>query len=102
MKAILLALAAVVGSVLSVLVYLAVDFHIHPTFAADELGVWTEYGSLIFGGVGTIPGVVMGRGAYAWINKRLTPVPEPGEYPAADATVQPRRNIRPLTWLYRA
>jgi hypothetical protein len=47
MKAILLALAAVLGSVLGILVFLVIDFLFHPPFAVDELGVWTGYGPTV-------------------------------------------------------
>ncbi len=101
-KAILLALAAVVGSVLGVLGYLVIDSHFHLPFAVNEMPMWTEYGSLSFGSVGAVFGVVTGRVAYVRISKRRTHVPEPSENPPADVAVPSRRNIRPLTWLYRA
>ena len=101
-KAILLALAAVVGSVLGVLGFLVIDSHFHLPFAVGELGVWTEYGSFSFGGVGAVFGVVTGRVAYVRIGKRRTQVPEPSENPPADVAAPARRKVRPLTWLYRA
>ncbi len=101
-KAILLTLAAVVGSVLGVLGFFVLDAHFHVPFAVDDLGLWTEYGSLSFAGVGAIFGVVTGRVAYVRIGKRRTQAPEPSETPPGDVAVQSRKNIRPLTWLYRA
>ena len=69
MKAILLGLAAVVGSVVSCLVYLVIDIVFDLPLADYERDVWTEYGSRIFGAVGGIGGVVMGWTACVWINK---------------------------------
>jgi hypothetical protein len=103
MKTILLVFAAIVGSMLGVLAYLAIDYQIQLAFAADELGVWTQYGCLIFAGAGIVPGIAMGRGAFALMNKPRTHVPEPSLIPAVDLAVPSRRrNIRPLTWMYRA
>jgi hypothetical protein len=102
MKAILLALATVVGSVLGVLVFLVTDLRFHPPFAADESGVWTEYGFLILGGVGAVGGAVMGWAACVWITKPRMYVPAPSEDPPANVPVRSRRNIRPLKWLDRA
>jgi hypothetical protein len=101
MKAILLALATVVGSVLGVLAFFVIDLRFHPPFAADEPGVWTEYGSFIFGGLGAICGVVMGWAACVRINKPRRHVAGPPEIPPTDGLVQSRRNSRPLTWWYR-
>ena len=101
MKAVFLALAAVVGSVPGVLVFAVVVFPSRPPFAIEELGVWMEYGSLLFGGVGAIGGVVMGRAAFVRISKPRIHVLVPSKLPPADLTVQARRKCRPLTWLYR-
>jgi hypothetical protein len=98
----LLAVAAVVGSVLGVVGFLVINSQFHLPFAVGELGVWTEYGSLSFGGVGAVFGVVTGRVAYVRITNRRTHVPVPTENPPEDVAVPSRRNIRPLTWLYRA
>ena len=101
-KAILLALAAVIGSVLGFLGFLVIDSHFQLPFAVGEVGAWTEYGSLSFGGIGAVFGVVTGRVAYVRISKRRTQAPMPSENPPEDMAVPARRNIRPLTWLYRA
>jgi len=102
MKAILLLLGAVVGSLLGVLVFLVIDFPFHPPFAVYEPGVWTEYGSLILGGLGAISGVVMGWAACVRINKPRRHVAGPSEDTPANVPVRSRRNIRPLKWLHRA
>jgi hypothetical protein len=101
MKASLLALAAVADSVLGVLVYLAIDFSCQPPFAVGALGVWTEYGALISGGVGAICVVVVGWAACVWINKSRMHVPGPSEIPPADVTFESRKKSRPLACLYR-
>jgi hypothetical protein len=101
MKAILLALVTVVGSVLGVLAFLVIDLRFHPPFAADESGVLTEYGFLILSSVGAIGGAVMGWAACVRINKPRRHVAGPPEIPPTDGLVQSRRNSRPLTWWYR-
>ena len=101
-KAILLALTAIVGSGLGVLGFFVLDARFHVPFAVDELPMWAEYGALSFGGVGAVCGVVAGRVACGRKNKHPMHAPVPSENPPADAAVQSRRNIRPLTWLYRA
>lgn len=102
MKAILLGLAAVVGSVVSCLVYLVIDIVFDLPLADYERDVWTEYGSRIFGAVGGIGGVVMGWTACVWINKPRMHVAAPSEIPPTEKAVQSRKNIRPLTWLNQA
>ena len=101
-KTILLALAAIVGAVVGVLGFLAIDSHFQLPFAVGEFPVWTEYGAMSFGGVGAVCGIVTCRFACGWKNKHAMHAPVPSANPSADAAVQSRRNIRPLTWLYRA
>jgi len=74
-KPILLAFAAVVSAVLSVLDFLVIEFSSHPPFAVYESGVWTEYGALILGGVGAISGIVTGRTALEKVEKVSPPTP---------------------------
>jgi hypothetical protein len=100
-KAILLARAAVVGSVLGVLVFIVIDQLFHPPFAVGEQGVWTEYGFLILGGGGAICRVIISWPARLGSNKPRTLMSAPGAVPPATVSTQPRRNSRPLTWLYR-
>jgi len=102
MKASLLALGMVVGSVLAVVGFLAIGYLFRPQFVVDEPGVWTWYSSVIFAGVGAVGGSVMGRAACDWINKPRMHVPASSEIPPANAAVQPHRNTRPLRWLHRA
>ena len=70
MKGILLAVSAIVGFVLGVGAFLVIDFPLHPPFAVVEPTAWSQYGSLIFGGVGACCGVVLGWAACVWIKKR--------------------------------
>jgi hypothetical protein len=60
MKAILFAIAAAIGCVLSILLFSVIDFPFHLPFAVDESGFRTAYGPLMLGGVGTIGGVLIG------------------------------------------
>ena len=101
MKTIFLMLAAIVGCVLSILVFSAIDFPFQLPFAVDERGVWTEDGLLILGALGTTCGVLVGWAAYAWINKPQMFEPVPSQIPLAELTESSRRNCRPLTWRYR-
>jgi hypothetical protein len=87
-KTILLALAAVVGSVLGVLVFMGSHFHF-------------EYGPLTLLGVGAICGVVIGWAACVRINRPRKYAPTPSAIPPADVTVQSPKKSRPLTWMYR-
>ena len=101
-KAILLALGAVLGSMLGVLFFLVIDFPFHPPFAVYEPGVWTEGGALILGGVGPSCGVAMGWAACVLINKSRLNAPVQSNIPPVDSAAQSRNGIRPLKWLYRA
>jgi hypothetical protein len=102
MKAIVLALAAAAGSALGLLAFFVIEFFFLPTHAVDELKVWMEHDVLISGGVGAVCGVIMGWAVCLGIIKRRIQVSVTREIPSAETAVAPRKNSRPLTWLYRS
>ena len=59
MKAILTVLGAVSGFVLGVILYAIIAYHLCPALIEAAQGVWTDYGSIIFGVVGAVTGAVM-------------------------------------------
>ena len=59
MKAILTVLGAVSGFVLGVILYAIIAYPLYPAVIEAAQGVWTDYGSIIFGVVGAVIGAVM-------------------------------------------
>lgn len=93
MKTILIALAAGVGCVLGVFVFLVIDFTFHSPFTIDE-NLWTTYGSMILGGIGAICGVGMGWVAHEWFFRPRICVPVSSEIPDGEVSVPLRKHLR--------
>jgi hypothetical protein len=60
MKAIFTVFGAVSGFIQGVILYAIIGSPLHPSVAEAAQGMWTDYGSLIFGVIGATIGAIMG------------------------------------------
>src|ERR1700722_7962280 len=85
---------------MGILAFLLIELLFH-LIAAAEWPMRTDYGFLVLGSAGAFCGHVMGWVARVRIYPPQTLVSVPSNVPLPEATVQMRRNCRPLTWLNR-